>query len=186
MKITLDMENLADAVQNAVNDSINEVINEQIAKMIAKQTQESAKEIIETIVNEKLKSYVEDYIKTATISIGGGWCAEPEVYTVEKYIQHQIAEIMESKSLASKDSRGYVKNVTFEDFVKAEFDVNTKVQNALKQFMDGVKKNINQNISNMFDQATQAALSSSITSLLMSSNTFMDMKDSIQRITDGK
>lgn len=186
MKVTLDMENLAGIVQEIVSKNINNVIEEKITSMIAHHTEQKADEIIQQIVNEKLTSYVENYIKTATISVGGGWNSEPKVYTVDQYIQMEIADSMNSHTLKTKDRNGYSTTVTFEEFIKQECDIESKVQAALKKFMNGVKADVNRNVSAIFDQATQAALSESIVNLLMNSNTFLDMKESIQRITDGK
>lgn len=184
MKVTLDMENLGKLVGDAVEASLDNIIREEVRGMIVKQTQSAAKEIVETIVNEKLEEYVKDYIKTATISVGGGWNSAPKVYSVEEYIKKEISDIMESQKLKTNDR--YNPTVTFEDFIKSQFDANVLVKKQLEQFMKKVKDDINNNVNNMFNQTTQAALSSAVMNMLMKSDTFLDMQDSIKRITDGR
>ena len=73
MKLTLDMENLGNLVEEAIKENLNNVIEQEVHNVIAQKVNTSAKEIIDNIVNEKLTSYVNEYIKTATVSVGGGW-----------------------------------------------------------------------------------------------------------------
>lgn len=186
MKVTVDMENLDLLVQEAVEKNLNILIKNEVRKTIENKVSENANDIIESIVNEKLESYVKDYITTATISVGGGWNSEPETYTVEAYIKKQISEIMQSQTFKTKDRYGnYDKTATFEDYIKNVFNVDDYVQKALDKFMTGVKNDINKNVTKMFDQTTQAALSSVIMNMLNNSNAFLEMKDNLKRITDG-
>lgn len=186
MKVTVDMENLGLMVQSAVEKNLESLIENEVRKSIEDKVAQNAKEIIETIVNEKLESYVNEYIKTATVSVGGGWNSDPKIYTVEEYIKYQISDIMSTQKFKMKDRYGEYKNaVTFDEYVKSVFDVNGYVQNALDQFMKKVKNDINRNVTNMFDQTTQAALSSVVMNMLNSSNAFLDMRDNLKRITDG-
>ena len=184
MKVTADMENLEQLVESAIEENLNSLIEQEVHSVIADKVRSSAKEIIETIVNEKLTAYVEDYIKTATISVGGGWNSAPVVYTVEEYIKHQISEIMESGKLHTKSSYGNT-TVTFEEFIKQQFDATSYVKKALESFMKNVKEDINNNVNTMFNQTTQVALSSVVMNLLSNNATFMDMQDNIKRITNG-
>ena len=186
MKVTVDMENLGIMVQTAVEKNLDTLIENEVRKTIEDKVSENARDIIERIVNEQLESYVNHYITTATISVGGGWNSEPEKYTVESYIKKQISEIMQSQTFKTKDRYGnYNKTATFEDYIKSVFNVDDYVQKALDKFMTGVKNDINKNVTKMFDQTTQAALSSVIMNMLSSSNAFLEMRDNLKRITDG-
>jgi hypothetical protein len=180
------MENLEDMVQEVLEKNLNSVIENEIRKSIESKVAESAREIIESVVNEKLESYVNEYIKTATISVGGGWNSEPKKYTVEEYIKQQISDIMEKQGFKAKDRYGnYGSTVTFEDYVKRELNVDASVQKTLDQFMKKVRDDVSKNITKMFDQTTQAALSSVVMNMLSNSNAFMEMRDNLKRITDG-
>lgn len=186
MKVTVDMENLENMVQEVLGKNLNSVIENEIRKSIESKVAASAREIIESVVNEKLEAYVNDYIKTATISVGGGWNSDPKTYTVEEYIKHQISEIMSKQGFKARDRYGnQSSSVTFEDYVKRELNVDASVQSALDKFMKKIRDNVNQNITRMFDNTTQAALSGVIMDMLSNSNAFMEMRDNLKRITDG-
>lgn len=186
MKVTVDMENLGSMVQAAVEKNLDSLIENEIRKSIESKVAQNAKDIIETVVREKLESYVNDYIKTATISVGGGWDSEPKTYTVEEYIRKQISTIMDTKTFKSRDRYGnYSDTVSFETYVKKELNVDASVQSALDKFMKKVRDDVNKNITKMFDNTTQAALSSVIMNMLNNSNAFLEMRDNLKRITDG-
>ena len=106
MKVTVDMENLGGLVQEAIEQNLNNIIELEVRKTIEASVSVNVKETIENVVNEKLKSYVDGYIKSATISVGGGWNSEPEVYTVEAYIKKQISEIMDTQRFKVEDRYG--------------------------------------------------------------------------------
>ena len=157
-----------------------------VRKSIEDKVASNARKIIESVVNEKLESYVNDYIKTAIISVGGGWNSEPKKYTVEEYIKQQISEIMNKQAFKTKDRYGDYKNtMTFEEYVKKELNVDASVQAALDKFMKKVKDDVNKNVIKMFDNTTQAALSSVVMNMLSNSNAFLEMRDNLKRITDG-
>lgn len=187
MKITVDMENLGIMVQDVVEKNLNSLIENEVRKTIADKVTKNTEEIVTSIVNEKLESYVKDYIATATISVGGGWNSEPKTYTVEEYIKQQISEIMDKHTFKTKDRYGNYNagTTTFEEYVKKELNVDASVQAALDKFMKKVKDDVNRNITKMFDQTTQAALSSAIMNMLNNSNAFLEMRDNLKRITDG-
>ena len=186
MKVTVDMENLGLMVQDVVEKNLNSMIENEVRKSIESKVAASSREIIESVVNEKLESYVNDYIKTATISVGGGWNSEPKTYTVEEYIKQQISEIMNTQKFKTKDRYGDYKNtITFEEYVKKELNVDASVQAALDKFMKKVRDDVNKNITKMFDNTTQAALSSAVMNMLNNSNAFLEMRDNLKRITDG-
>jgi hypothetical protein len=186
MKVTVDMENLGNMVQDVVEKNLNSLIENEVRKSIESKVASSARDIISTIVNEKMESYVNEYITTATVSVGGGWNSEPKTYTVEEYIKQQISEIMQNQAFKTKDRYGdYTNKVTFEEYVKGVFNVDASVQRTLDQFMKKTRDDVNRNITKMFDQTTQAALSSVIMDMLNNSNAFLDMRDKLKRITDG-
>ena len=72
---------------------------------------------------------------------------------------------------------------SFSDYIEEKFDVDTKIKNKLENFIKGVQKDIDSNISEMFNQTTQKALSSSIINLLMQNDTFLNMQESVKRIS---
>ncbi len=183
MKITMEMDNLQTVVETALNENIENVVREEVDKLIAQSIQES-RETIQNIINDKMARFVEDYLTTATISVGGGWREEPKTYTIEEYIKSEITDRMENGRFLFKDRFGKDTYKSFDEFCKEEFNVDAAVQKALTAFMNKVKSDINSNVSEMFDQATQTALSSTIINLLMQNDTFKNIQDSVKRIAN--
>lgn len=84
MKIIIDMENLQSIIEesakintkNAVNQAIMDVAREKVDTVLCSR--------IEEIVNELIVGYVNNYLKTTKIHIGGGWDNDNvEEYTAE-------------------------------------------------------------------------------------------------------
>lgn len=181
MELTLKMDNLEQLIKTSLEENLNNVIKEEIRVVVSRLVQDSKTSIAEYI-NTKVLGIADEYISNATISIGGGWKEEPKTYTIEEYIKAEIADRIESGKFLVKSAYSNDTYKSFSDFVTERFDVDVKIQKELTSFMDKVKKDINRNIEEMFNQTTQAALSSSIINLLMQNDTFINMQDSIKRI----
>lgn len=182
MEITLKMDNLANLVEKTINENLENIIKTQVDAMISDSIQKS-KDTISERVNEKVSAIVDEYISNATISVGGGWKEEPKTYTIEEYIKAEIADRIESGKFLVKDRYSSDTYKTFTEFITDKFNVDAKIQKELTNFMTQVQKDIDKNVADMFNTTTQAALSSSILNLLMQNDTFLNMQDSVKRIT---
>lgn len=182
MKITLEMDNLQSAVESAINTNITNIVEQEVDALIKAKVDESA-ELIKDIINEKITIFVNEYFKTATITVGGGWNDPVKTYTIEEYIRLQIAEKIENQQIEVKD--GYnTRTISYNDYCKQIFDVDKAVKKALTDFMNSTAKSINQNINDMFNDAARRALSKSVLNLLSKNETFQNMQDSIKRIAN--
>lgn len=182
MELTLKMDNLANLVEKTINENLENIIKTQVDAMISDSIQKS-KDTISERVNEKVSAIVDEYISNATISVGGGWKEEPKTYTIEEYIKAEIADRIESGKFLVKDRYNSDTYKTFTEFITDKFNVDAKIQKELTSFMTQVQKDIDKNVADMFNTTTQAALSSSILNLLMQNDTFLNMQDSVKRIT---
>ncbi len=88
MKITIDMENLQSIIEesakintkNAVEQAIMDVAHAKVDSVLCGK--------IEGIVNDSIVGYVNNYLKTTKIHIGGGWNSDNvEEYTAEEYLK---------------------------------------------------------------------------------------------------
>lgn len=183
MKITLEMDNLQSAVEGAINANITNIVEQEVDALIKAKVNESAK-LIEDIVNEKIIAFVNEYFKTVTITVGGGWNDPVKTYGIEEYIKLQIAEKIETQQINVKDRYGNTKTVSFNDYCKQMFDVDKAVERTLNDFMNSTAKSINQNINDMFNDAARRALSESVLNLLSKNETFQNMQDSIKCIAN--
>ena len=182
MKVTLEMDNLQSLVEGVINSNIENIVKQETDGIIRSKVNESS-ETIENIVNEKITEFVNDYFKTATITVGGGWNDPIKTYGIEEYIKLQIAERIEKQQIEVKDSYN-TKFVSFNDYCKQVFDVDKAVKKALDDFMKALSNSINQNINDMFNDATRRALSESVLNLLSKNETFQNMQDSIKQIAN--
>ena len=85
MKVNIEMENLGDTVAEVIEQNIKKTVNDIIVSEVQHFIDENYKAAIEEIANQKMREYVENYIKTATITVGGGWDSNNnpvETYTV--------------------------------------------------------------------------------------------------------
>lgn len=182
MRVTLEMDNLQSAIEGAINTNIANIVEQEVDALIKAKVNESAK-LIEDIVNEKITAFVNEYFKTATITVGGGWNDPVKTYGIEEYIKLQIAEKIENQQI--KIGNGYdEKIVSFNDYCKKIFDVDKAVKKALDDFMNALSKSINQNINDMFNDCARRALSESVLNLLSKNETFQNMQDSIKCIAN--
>lgn len=183
MKITLEMDNLQSAVERAINANVANIVEQEVDTLIKAKVDESTG-LIKDIVNEKITAFVNEYFKTATITVGGGWNDPVKTYGIEEYIKLQIAEKIETQQIEIENDYGKKKAISFSDYCKRTFDVDKAVKKALDDFMDALSKSINQNINDMFNDAARRALSESVLNLLSKNETFQNMQDSIKRIAN--
>lgn len=71
MKVTIDLENLEQLVQTTTEKNIETIIKKQVTETVRKTIDELAKEVIADTVTENFQRFVDEYIKTTTIIVGG-------------------------------------------------------------------------------------------------------------------
>ena len=190
MKVNIDMENLDKAVQTAVSKNIEKVISTEISKLVQQGVDERLRTTIEEMAGGKIAEYIDEYIKTATVTVGGGFYSDGDAktYTVEEYVKDQLALALKDKKLSVKDrtssySDRYV-SVTFEEYIKKHLNIEGQIKKQLDSFLDGVRKQINNQITDLFESGTQDMLSDAVFNVLMQNDTYANLSDSIKRIAD--
>lgn len=189
MKVNIEMENLGDTVAEVIEQNIQKTVNDIIVSEVQHFIDENYKAAIEEIANQKMREYVENYIKTATITVGGGWDSKNnpvETYTVEEYIKKQIGSIMEKQSLVIETENRYgshiKEEVSFEDFIKKTFDINDAIKTQLSTFMRETKNDITTQIKDMFDATTKNMLSETVFNMLVSTDTYSKINNGIKML----
>ena len=98
MKITIDMENLQSTIEEAAKINTKNAVNQAIMDIAHAKVDSVLRGRIEEIVNESIVGYVNDYLKTTKIHIGGGWDSDNvEEYTAEEYLKKQVKDVFESQ-----------------------------------------------------------------------------------------
>lgn len=192
MKVTLELDNLENIVQTTLEKNLENVVKEQIADIVKKTADNLIKDTINTQVSEHFQHFVNEYITTKKIKVGGSyWDNEPEQeYTVEQYIKQQLKEKLDSKKLKSKqkDSYGrYTNNyeeVSFETYISRQFDPDEMIKKELDAFMDDIRKQVNTTMKETFDNYTKSMLSNAVLSILSANDTYRQIENNIKCIAD--
>ena len=192
MKVTLELDNLENIVQTTLEKNLENVVKEQIADIVKKTADNLIKDTINTQVSEHFQHFVNEYITTKKIKVGGSyWDNEPEQeYTVEQYIKQQLKEKLDSKKLKSKqkDSYGrYTNNyeeVSFETYISRQFDPDEMIKKELDAFMDDIRKQVNTTMKKTFDNSTKSMLSNAVLSILSANDTYRQIENNIKCIAD--
>lgn len=190
MKITIDLENLENLVQNSIEENIETVVRKQVDNVVRKMAEEVAKGAIEDKVSGNFQRFVDEYIANTKIKIGGGYWDDSEVheYTVEEYIKKQLKEKLESNSLRVKAAKynSEYKNVTFEEYIKSQFDFNEEIKKAVDEFTDGIRKQVNCAMKEAFDNSTKNMLSATVLNILNANETYRKLENNIKCIADKR
>ena len=192
MKVTLELDNLENIVQTTLEKNLENVVKEQIADIVKKTADNLMKDTINAQVSENFQHFVDEYITTKKIKVGGSyWDNEPEQeYTVEQYIKQQLKEKLDSKKLKLKkqDSYGrYTNNyeeVSFETYISRQFDPSEEIKKELDTFMDDIRKQVNTTMKETFDNSTKSMLSNAVLSILSANDTYRQIENNIKCIAD--
>lgn len=192
MKVTLELDNLENIVQTTLEKNLENVVKEQIADIVKKTADNLIKDTIITQISENFQRFVDEYITTKKIKVGGSyWDNEPEQeYTVEQYIKQQIKERLDSKQLKVKKkgrSGSYsddYENITFEQYISRQFDFTETIKKELDTFMDDIRKQVNTTMKETFDNSTKSMLSNAVLSILSANDTYRQIENNIKCIAD--
>ena len=189
MKAIIDMENLEAMIERNLNDHLEVIISKQVESCVESKVEELAKNIIAEKVAENFRKFVDEYISTTKIRIGGNsyWDdEEAKELTVEQYIKYELKNRLESKKLRVKSNNRYsdYEEVSFEDYIKSQFNANDIIKADLDSFLDEVRKKINQTVKNTFDKSTKDMLSNTVLSILTANDTYRKIENNIKCIAD--
>lgn len=190
MKVTIDLENLENLVQNSIEENIETVVKKQVDNAVRKMTEDIAKKTVEDKVSENFQRFVDEYIANTKIRVGGGYWDDSDAreYTVEEYIKKQLKEKLESNSLRVKAAKynSEYKNVTFEEYIKSQFNFNEEIKSAVDEFTDGIRKQVNDAMKDAFDNSTKNMLSATVLNILNANETYRKLENNIKCIADKR
>ena len=192
MKVTLELDNLENIVETTLEKNLGNVVKEQIADIVKKTADNLIKDTINTQVSKNFQRFVDEYIVTKKIKVGGSyWDNEPEQeYTGEQYIKQQIKERLDSKQLKVKKkgrSGSYsddYENVTFEQYISRQFDFTETIKKELDTFMNDIRKQVNTTMKETFDNSTKSMLSNAVLGILSANDTYRQIENNIKCIAD--
>lgn len=195
MKVTIDLENLELFVKETTEKNIEAVIKEQVSNTVNKTIDKLVEKEIKNAVSTNFQRFVDEYIKNTTIKVGGNsyWDDEEQKeYTVEQYIKKELKNRLESKTLKAKKkgrTSSYsddFEQVSFEEYINRSFNADDLIKADLDKFMDGIRKDINKTMKDIFDSSTKNMLSSAVLSILTANDTYRQIENQIKCIADKR
>lgn len=190
MKITIDLENLEQKVQDALEGNAEKVITiavrdavkHQVDAVLSSQTSKTANQVIE--------EYIREYLQNAKITVGGGWDEEGvKEYTVEQYLKKQINDIFERKSFVtkSKDRWGDMREttVTFQDFILRHFNIDELLKPKIEKMVEEVKRDVNNRAKEILDTSMKNALADNVFAIVSASETYRKISDGVRLLGGG-
>lgn len=192
MKVTIDLENLEKLVQTTMEKNIENIVKKQVESAVHKVADDLAKKEIRDTVADNFQRFVDEYIATTKITVGGGYWdnTESKEYTVEQYIKNELKNKLESKTLRVKKkgrSSSYsddYEDVSFEEYIKRQFNFENDIKKVLDAFMDDIRTQVNTTMKNTFDTATKNMLSTAVLNILGTNETYRQIEHNIKCIAD--
>lgn len=189
MKVTIEMENLNKIIEEVVKTNTEEAIQEAIRDIARNKVDEVLGDTLSKIVNDHILNYVDDYLKTTKIHIGGGWSnKDVEEYTAEEYLRKQIKEIFESKTLQTcyKDKWGdsKIQKITFQEYVEQQLNAEQIVKPHIDKMAKEVKDEVNYKIKTLFDGAMRNTLAENVFTIVSASETYKSVSNSLKMLGD--
>lgn len=192
MKVTIDLENLENLVQTTMEKNIENIVKTQVESAVHEVADDLAKKEIRDTVADNFQRFVDEYIATTKITVGGGYWdnTESKEYTVEQYIKKELKNKLESKTLRVKKkgrSSSYsddYEDVSFEEYIKRQFNFENDIKKVLDTFMDDIRTQVNTTMKNTFDVATKNMLSTAVLNILGANETYRQIEHNIKCIAD--
>lgn len=187
MKITIDMENLQNIVEESVKINTKNAIEQAILDVAREKVDSVLCGKIEEIVNELIVGYVNDYLKTTKIHVGGGWnSADVEEYTAEEYLKKQIKDVFESQSFTAKkkDRWGNTKEekMSFQEYLQSHLDVEAEVKPYMDKMAKGIRDDVNKKVKTLFDDAMRSTLAENVFAIVSASDTYRSVSNSLKML----
>lgn len=183
------LENL---VQETIENNIESVVKTQIDSSVKNIIDNLAKKVIDEKVSNNFQRFVDEYIATTKILVGGGYWdnEEPKEYTVEQYIKKGLKDRLESKNLKVKRqgrTSSYnddYETVSFEEYINRQFDFDEMIKKDLDKFMDGIRKQVNSSMKETFDNSTKNMLSNAVLNILSANETYRQIENNVKCIAN--
>lgn len=187
MNITIDLPNLDGMIKEITSTNIENTINKVIYDKVESYITQDIKTLIEEAVTKSVENYVIDFMKNYKITIGGGLTGEEvKEMSVESYIKQQIAKKMETKAfiIEKKDNWGDIRKteVSFDTYVKTHFDVSKEIETYLSSYTKSLQNTVTKDIKRIFDECTKKALSETVFDMLMKTDTYQNINNSIKML----
>ena len=189
MKVTIDMENLQSIIEESAKINTENAVKQAIMDVAREKVDSVLRDSIEEAVNGSIAGYVNDYLKTARIRIGGGWDSESvQEYTAEEYLKKQIKDVFENQSfkVKRKNSWGNMEDqkVSFQEYLQQYINVEAEIKPYIERMAKQIKEDVSQKIKSLFDDAMRSTLAENVFEIVSASDTCRSVSNSLKMLGD--
>lgn len=190
MEITIKMDNLEEIIKNTLNSSTTEALEKAFKEVVEEKLDNELHDTFNNIINNKIASYVDDYLKSTTITVGNNWDGNGIVtYTVEEYLKHKINKIFDEQVLTTTvtdnwSGRKLTKTLSFEEYLNNKLDIDKLVKPHIDKIADKTKQEVNNKIDSMFNNTMKSMLADNIFNILKSNDTYRNVIDNLKLLSE--
>ena len=144
-------------IYKTAHDEIVSLVKDTYNKTFEKYTKEEVEKQISNSVNEFMEE---------TVTIGGNWREEPKKLTRKQYLNECVKNSLEEKF----------------DIERMRTAILQTVQKEVEKKADILKRQVNSGIKQTFDDVMAKTLTDNVVSMLMCSDTYQKLNDSMKRL----
>lgn len=187
MKVTIDLENLDYLVEKSLEETTKDSVQTAVDTIVKARVEEKYGETIDNLVTTMMEDSIRNYLETTELTVGDSFTGDVQTVTPKQYINNKISQIFNDKAFKNTVKDGYyggsrTETVTFEQWLKREFDADKLIKEHLTQFAKDTKKEISDHMKDTYNKELQSTLCDSIVDIIMQNKEFKNINDNIKRL----
>lgn len=184
LQINFDVENFAKGIATAVKSTLKKEIIAELKKSVLEDLKDDIQKNIATMSEEIVREIYEN-----EKVILGGWGEEKQEVSVKQYLLNAIRDSFKDGKFITKekDRWGDVETteVSIKDYIDKKINFSA-IQKDIDREVDGIRKDINGKIEDIFNSSTKQMLSDNVLKVLMANETYQKIQSNIACIADKK
>lgn len=195
MRIDFDASCFAEGIIREVAANVKKNLYEEIITEIKKDIVGDMKETVRNSCNEIVKDIVNDFMENEKVKINYSvWDEkESEELTLKQYSKRCIKECIESGEFSvvtgvDKDYSGRYRSKTqkysFSEWIQNGLGIGNETKAYFDSEIDKIRKQVNADVKNAFDESTKTMLSQAVLQVLMANDTYKKIEQNISCIAD--
>lgn len=184
LKINFDVENFAKGIANEVKKTLKKEIIAELKKSVLEDLKDDIQKNIATMSEEIVREVYEN-----EKVILGGWGEEKQEVSVKQYLLNAIRDSFKGGKFITKEKDRWGDMETTEVSIKEYIDkkINfSAIQSDIDREVDGIRRDINRKIEEIFSSSTKQMLSDNVLKVLMANETYQKIQSNIACIADKK
>lgn len=197
IKIEFNTENFANGIISQVRQEVKKNLYQEVVSQIKTELLQEMRETIKQNANDIVKEIIVEFINTEKVKTGNNFWGDEEVkeYSMIEYAKKCIADCIKDKKMRvvtgvkidnsrynGSGSKVTTKEISFEDYIKAELGIGNEAKAYFDEQIASVRKQINSDIKNAFDESTKSMLSEAVLNVLMANDTYKKIESNISCI----